>query len=139
MLKKTISYTDYNGNEKKKDFYFNLSKSELYKLNFSEKGGLENYVKKLYNEEDGKAIINTFQEIILMAYGEKSADGEHFMKIASDGHRLGDDFAQTPAFDELFMELATDADKGAAFINGVVPKNISDESGDQKVVDMNNA
>lgn len=143
MIKKTITYTDYNGNQKTKDLYFNLTKTELYKMNFSEKGGFENYVKKLWNEEDGKEIIHVFDEILRMSYGEKSADGEYFVKYAPDGHRLGDDFAQTTAYDILFLELATDQVKGAEFINGVVPEELSNKTekivnDSTKVVSMNN-
>lgn len=140
MLKKTITYTDYNGDQKTKDLYFNLTKTELYKMNFSAKGGFENYVNKLWNEEDGKEIIHVFDEILRMSYGEKSADGEHFVKFAPDGHRLGDDFAQTPAYDILFLELATNPEKGAEFINGVVPKDLRGKSEDtMKVVGINHA
>ena len=35
MVKKTIKYSDYNGNEIEEDFYFNLSKVELLEMEMS--------------------------------------------------------------------------------------------------------
>ena len=40
MLKKTITYTDYNGNERTEDFYFNLTKAEVVEMEMSTSGGL---------------------------------------------------------------------------------------------------
>ena len=40
MLKKTITYTDYNDNERTEDFYFNFSKAELTEMELSTVGGL---------------------------------------------------------------------------------------------------
>ena len=34
MLKKTITYEDFNGVERKEDFYFNLSKAEIMEMQF---------------------------------------------------------------------------------------------------------
>ena len=80
MLKLTKTYTDYDGNERTEDFYFNLSKAELTKLEMSETGGLINFLQKIISAQDGKTIIETFEKIILMSYGEKSPDGRRFIK-----------------------------------------------------------
>ena len=124
MLKKTITYTDYEGVERTEDFYFNLTKAELIEMNLSEKGGLEKKLQKITAELDGKEIITVFKSLILKAYGEKSADGKRFVK----SEELSKEFSETPAYDALFMELVTDADAAAKFVNGIVPADISSQT-----------
>lgn len=121
MLKKTITYTDYNGTERTEDFYFNLSKAEIMEMEMSESGGLAEMITRIVAAQDNPAIIAIFKKLVLAAYGEKSPDGKRFVKITPDGHRLANDFAQTEAYSQLFMELAADADAAAAFVNGIIP------------------
>lgn len=123
MLKKTITYTDYNGNERKEDFYFNLSKAEIMEMEMSTTGGLAEMIQKVVATQDAPAIIKIFKDLVLKAYGEKSPDGKRFMKV-KDGVRLADAFSETEAYSILFMELATDADAAAKFVNGIVPEDI---------------
>lgn len=111
MLKKTITYTDYNGMERTEDFYFNLSKAELMEMEMSTTGGMEAYVEKIVNAQDAPAIVQTFKELILKSYGEKSLDGKRFEKSPEKA----DAFAQTEAYSELFMELATNTDSAIKF------------------------
>ena len=127
MLKKTITYTDYNGNERTEDFYFNLSKAEVMEMEMSVNGGLAEMIKKIVSTQDHPAIIKVFKDLILKAYGEKSADGKRFTKEDTNGYKLCKDFEQTEAYSILFMELATNADAAAAFVNGIVPADISKE------------
>jgi len=123
MLKKSITYEDYDGNVITEDFFFNLSKAELVELEVSTKEGLAETLKHLIASNDGEQIIATFKKIILLAYGIKSGDGKRFIK--SDEMREA--FAQTEAYSTLFMELATDATAAAKFINGVVPSSLVKE------------
>ena len=116
MLKKTITYTDYNGNSRTEDFYFNLTKTELMKMEMGTNGGLSEMVKSIIAAQDQAALIQIFEDLILKAYGVKSLDGKRFEKSS----QLSEAFAQTEAYDQLFMELATDADAAAQFINGIV-------------------
>lgn len=125
MLKKTITTIDYNGNERTEDHFFNLTKAEIMEMELSMTGGLAEYINRVIAAQDSASIVKVFKELILKAYGEKSLDGKRFIKIAPDGHRLADDFAETEAYSELFMELATDADKAAEFVNGIVPKDMA--------------
>lgn len=125
MLKKNITYTDYNGNERSEDFYFNLSKAEIMEMEMSTTGGLAEMITRIVAAQDQPAIIKIFKDLVLKAYGEKSADGKRFVKIAPDGHRLADDFSQTEAYSILFMELATDDDAAAEFVNHIVPADMS--------------
>lgn len=123
MLVKKIKFTDYNGVEREEEFRFNISKSELSMMEFSVDGGLENFIKKITQKIDAPEIMAMFKRIILLSYGEKSDDGRRFIK----SEELSTAFSQTPAYDELFMELMTDSEKAANFINEVlpdIPKNI---------------
>ena len=127
MLKKTITYVDYDGEERKEDFYFNLTKAELTEMNLSVNGGLLATIEKISQEKNMPRMITIFKDLILKSYGEKSLDGKRFIKNA----QLTEEFTQTEAYSQLFMELATDADAAAAFIAGIVPKDISDSIKDQ--------
>lgn len=117
MLKKTIKYTDYNGVDREEDFYFNLTKAEITEMELGTSGGLAETIQKVVAAQDAPAIIKIFKDLVLKAYGEKSSDGRRFMK--SDEIRAS--FEQTEAYSILFMELATDADAAAKFVNGIVP------------------
>jgi len=123
MLKKTIKYTDYNGVDREEDFYFNLSKAELTKMELSITGGLTQKINKIVATEDGPEIIKLFQDIILDSYGEKSADGRRFVK----SEELSTAFSQTEAYSNLFMEIATDADAAAKFVNAILPEGMEEQ------------
>lgn len=128
MLKKTITYRDYNDNERTEDFYFNLSKAELMEMEMSISGGLTEMINKVVAAQDAPSIIKVFKELILKAYGEKSPDGKRFIK----NDELRESFAQTEAYSELFMELATNPDAASAFITGVMPAQIEEEMKKQR-------
>lgn len=117
MLKKTITYVDYNGSERTEDFYFNLTKAEIMEMELSTTGGLSEMISRIVAAQDAPAIIKVFKDLVLKAYGQKSADGKRFVKSAA----LSEEFAQTEAYSILFMELATDADAAAKFVNEIVP------------------
>lgn len=121
MYKKTITYTDYDGNERTEDFYFNLSKAEVMEMELGTEGGMKNFLEKIVQEKDSKKIVEAFKDIILRSYGEKSADGRRFMK----SKEISDMFSNTEAYSELFMQLATDAKAASEFVNGVVPQYVT--------------
>lgn len=121
MLKKTITYEDFNGVERTEDFFFNLTEAELMEMEMSTVGGFTEMVQKIVKAQDAPALINIFKKLILKAYGEKSADGKRFVK--SD--EIAEGFAQTNAYSKLFMELATDDKAAADFINSVVPADLA--------------
>ena len=124
MLKKTITYHDYNGVEYTQDFYFNLSKAEIMEMELGTTGGLAEMIQKIVAAQDAPSIIKVFKDLILKSYGEKSADGKRFIK--SD--EISTAFSQTEAYSELFMELATNAEAAAAFVNGIVPAEMAKEA-----------
>lgn len=118
MYKQTISYNDYNGVERKEDFYFNLSEAEVMEMEMSTTGGLAEMIQRVVAAQDAPTIIKIFKDLILKAYGEKSPDGKRFIKT----EELATAFSQTEAYSQLFMKLATDADAASAFVNGIMPE-----------------
>lgn len=126
MIRKTITYMDYDGNERKEDFYFNLSRAELMEMEMGTTGGMKRFLDKIVEAQDSRRIIEVFKDIILRSYGEKSPDGKVFEKVR-DGKKLADQFAQTEAYSELFMELATNDKAASLFINGIIPQGLAEE------------
>lgn len=117
MLKKTITYEDFDGNKRTEDFYFNLSKAEILEMEMGISGGMTQMLNKIIAAQDGGRVIKTFKDIILKAYGEKSPDGKRFIK----SEEISTAFSQTEAYSQLFMELATNADAAATFMNSIIP------------------
>ena len=120
MLKKHIEYTDFNGAVRKEDHYFNLSKSELMKMEMGTTGGWSDWVKQIVNAQDVPTLMKVFEEVLRKSYGRKTLDGRGFEK--SDVIWL--EFYQSGAYDTLFMELLTDADAAQKFINGIIPEDM---------------
>lgn len=127
MLKKTIPYKDFNGVERKEDFYFNLSKAEIMEMQFGTVGGLDVMLKKIIDAKDVKSIMDTFKMLILKAYGIKSDDGRRFIK----SEEISKEFEQTEAYSILYMELASDDNAAAEFVNGIIPKDVATEVSNQ--------
>ncbi len=117
MLKKTITYTDYNGTERTEDFYFNLSRAEITEMELSMEGGMRAYIQKIIAAKSQLALVTLFKEIVMKAYGKKSADGRLFMK--NDAIRA--EFEAHPAYSMIYMDLVTDEAKASAFVNGIMP------------------
>lgn len=117
MLKETMTYADYNGVTRTEDFYFNLSNAEITEMEMTTEGGLADRIQKIVAAQDLPAIIKVFKDLILKAYGEKSDDGKRFVK----SEEISTAFSQTEAYSQLFMNLATDEDAAARFVNGIVP------------------
>lgn len=123
MIKKTISYEDYNGEKITEDFYFNLSKAELMEMNFQASGGLENYARSIMNARDTASMMAIYKDLLLKSYGVKTPDGKHFMKT----EQIRTEFECSPAFSELYTELLTDDVAAAEFFNGVIPKDLAED------------
>lgn len=117
MLKKIVTYIDYDGNERTEEFFFNLNKAEVTEMELSTEGGMEKMLKKIIESRDGKRIIEVMKDIVLRAYGEKSPDGRRFIKTPE----MREAFAQTEAYVNVFMELATDAKAASDFVRGILP------------------
>lgn len=117
MIIKKIKYVDYKGVAREDELFFNLTKAEVAEMELSYAGGLSAKVDRITKTKDSSEIIAVFKELILSSYGIISDDGKRFIK--SD--KLREEFSQTEAYSELFMELAGDADAASAFINGIIP------------------
>jgi hypothetical protein len=123
MFKRDVTYEDFDGEKVTETFYFNLTKSELVELEVGFEGGLKEAIERIIKTEDHKELIKEFKRIVLLSYGIKSPDGKRFMK--SD--ELRTEFSQTAAYDALFMELATNENAAADFVNGIIPKDFAKE------------
>lgn len=122
MIKWPITYTDYDGNEHTEDFYFNLSKAEVMEMNLEANGAYGQYLERIVEMRDGKAVAEAFKDIILRSYGEKSPDGRRFIKSKEQTEA----FLQTEAYSELYMQLATDEEASERFMRGVLPNIIKE-------------
>lgn len=121
MIKKTITYTDFNGVERKEDHFFNLTKAEIMKMEMSTSGGLAERIQRIVAAQDQPAIIEVFEDLIRRAYGVKTPDGRGFDK----NPKHFEEFAATEAYSQLFMELATNTEAASEFINGIVPADMA--------------
>lgn len=117
MLKKIIKYTDYNGTEREEPFYFNLNKAEVAEMELEIKGGLSALITRIVETDDRPQLIAMFKKLILKSYGVKSDDGKRFKK----SQEISDEFEQSEAYAELFMELASNTDAMSDFVNGIIP------------------
>lgn len=119
MLKKSITYNDLNGVERTEDFYFNLSKPEIVKMQTSVHGGYDVQLKSIGASLNGALIMDFFEDLIFRSYGEKSEDGRRFMKSPE----ISRSFMETPAYEALFEELVTNDKAGADFVNAIMSVN----------------
>lgn len=130
MFKKTVNYTDYNGQERQEDFYFNLTKAEVLEMELSTTGGLSAMIQGVIDAKDTPQLIRIFKDLVLKSYGKKSPDGRRFIKSAE----LTEEFAQTEAYSEIFMELATNDEAATAFVQGITPKGLENYTSSTKPV-----
>lgn len=121
MLKKIITYKDYNGVERKEDFYFNLSRAEVLEMEASYVGGFSGMVEKIIAAKDNETIFKVFKDMVLKAYGERTLDGKRFRKVDDNGRPLWVAFSETEAYSNLIMELAKNTAAAVEFVNGVLP------------------
>jgi len=118
MIKKTITYNDFDGVECTEDFYFHLTKAELTEMDLCYDGGVAKMIEKINKTKDGAVIVEVFKDLIRKAYGEKSIDGKHFIKNKD----ITDSFTATEAYSKLFMSFLEDAESAAEFVNGIIPQ-----------------
>lgn len=128
MTSYKVTYTDYASVEHTEIHYFNISKTELQMLNARYGGDLDKVIARLSMTEDKRETMEFLMDVFKTAYGRMDDDYVHFRK--SD--QIWDDFASTPAFDKLFMQIMSSDQTSAEFVKGVLPKDINDsaESGD---------
>ena len=117
MLRKVIHCIDFDGRPQDEVCYFNLTKSEVLELDLEQNGGMSSMLKSLIETRDSATIMQIIKKIILRSYGEKSTDGRRFVK----SEEISENFRQTMAYDELFMELLQDSKALEDFMMGVMP------------------
>lgn len=120
MFKKIVTYIDFNGVERTDEIYFNVSKSELKDIELGSGGGFSRRLQRISETKDPAEVIQTFKEILKLAYGVKSDDGMRFVK----NDQVWEDFTQTAVYDHFFNELLTDANAAADFANAILPKDL---------------
>lgn len=128
MFAKKIKCKDFNGVEREQTFYFAFLRNELIDLEWRTPGGLEAMYKRIVEELDGAKLADEFKKLITMTYGVKDPSGTRFIK----SKELTDKFTQTMFFDTLYVELATNSDAAAEFVNGIFPQDVMKEIQEQK-------
>lgn len=116
MHKEVITYNDLNDVQRTEDFYFDLSKPEIVKMQASTKGGYDVQLRSIAASLDGAKIMDFFENFIAKSYGVKSEDGRRFMK----SEEISRSFMETPAYEVLFEKLVTDDKYAADFVNAVM-------------------
>lgn len=132
MLRKKITYTDYDGVERKEDFDFHINKAELAALNLRYKGGLQAMLEYMVKCDDNNGLINFVEEIILMSYGIKIPGGKQFKKSPE----IREEFKQSEAYSVLFMELLGSAEATAEFVKGILPRDLNPDLNPQAQLDV---
>ena len=146
MRMETVKYTDFNGNERTEDLYFNLTQVELVEMatdlpdtvtnkigNDPSKINTEEVAVGLVESIGNKGILEFIKKLVLKSYGVKTEDGRGFRKIDENGRSLSIEFSQTLAFDTLMMKLMADENAAAEFVNHVIPANVVDKIGAQNM------
>lgn len=118
MIVKTVTYTDFNGNERTENFWFHLSRPELTEMLLGIDNNIETYIKTIIKSENYYEIVKIFKKLLLEAYGEKSEDGRRFIKLPEKTK----EFSESEAYSVLFTELTTNEEKASEFINGLISK-----------------
>lgn len=124
MVKKTITYIDYDGTERTEDFYFNLSEAEITEMQLSVEGGMRGYIEKIVAAKSQLELVKLFKEILLHSYGKKSLDGRFFVKNEANTA----EFLASPAYSKIYMELVTDTDAATKFVNALIPANTQNQN-----------
>lgn len=141
MLKKTVTYVDFNEKNQVEDCYFNLTKTELMEMAMDLPEGVsesmgdnpdkideDKAVGKLMETLGSKGILNFIKELVLKSYGVKSEDGRRFIKVDENGKPLSIEFAQTMAFEAIMDEFMSDDQAASNFVNGVIPAALADKA-----------
>lgn len=122
MIKKTITFDDLDGNQHTKTYYFGLGPDDIADLEekYEKHGGIGEYMIEAGREENRLKALAILRELMQRSFGVKSEDGLRHVKKPG----MFEEFRETPAYEVLFAELATDADANAAFFNGIMPEHM---------------
>lgn len=134
MLKKEITFTDFNGTERTQVFYFNISQAELTEMQMGQRGGMENYLQILVDSKDERRILDFLKSWIRAAYGVRSDDGAEFVKTLEGWNS----FKGSGAYDALFMEMVEDQNLIPTFMIEVIPPNMRKAAEEAKAANVPN-
>ena len=123
MIKKTITYVDYNGVERKETHYFDLSEAEVLEMEMTTPGGMAEMLQGAVDAKDQPALVKIFKDIISKSYGRKSPDGRLFEKSEA----ISREFMHTKAYSKLYMELVLDDQAASEFIKGIMPDGLAEK------------
>ena len=122
MIKKTVTYKDYNEVERTESFYFHFNEAEILDMEMSVEGGFAERVQRIVDSKDQSSLLKVIKNFVLDAYGVKSENGKRFIK----NDEVKAEFVECPAYSMIFMELVTNDELAAEFVNGVVPDSMKD-------------
>ena len=122
MIKKTVTYKDYNDVQRTETFYFHFNEAEILDMEMSVEGGFAERVQRIVDAKEQSALLKVIKNFVLDAYGMKSEDGKRFIK----NDEVKSAFVECPAYSMIFMELVTNDELAAEFVNGVVPESMKD-------------
>lgn len=129
MIKKSITYTDYNGVKRTEDFWFNLNKAEMLELEWDSVGGFDAYIKRIVNAKDNREAVEVFKSLIDKSYGIKSEDGRYFRK----SEEALADFKSSEAYVELYIGLLGNVEDAAVFIYGIIPDDMKENTNEKEI------
>ena len=116
MIKKTLTYYDFNDQEVTEELYFHLSSIELTRMIAKYDGDLEGYINKIVAAGDLMAMVNILEDLLLSSYGVKSEDGRRFIK----GPEVVNSFEWSQAYAELFETLLNNPKETREFGIGLI-------------------
>lgn len=136
MHKQTITYIDFDGNERTEDAYFNLTKSEMIEFALDLPDGVSDTVdkdpanmdtdkaaSKIASMLGKKGVFNFIKDLILKSYGIKKEDGRRFEK----SEQIRTEFSQTMAFEAIMDEFMSNDVAAANFVKAVIPGKTADK------------
>lgn len=132
MLKKTVTYTDFNDISRTEDLYFNLTRTEAIEFAIDMVDGaaittgdksidVQQAMHIITEQLEGNGAFQFIKKLLLKSYGVKTADG----KFKKDD-KTRENFEYSAAFDAIFMEFMHDDKKAAEFVNNVIPSSLAD-------------
>ena len=122
MIKKTVTYEDYNGITRTETFYFHFNEAEILDMELGTEGGFAERIQRIIGAKDQTSLLKVIKKFVLDAYGVKSEDGRRFIK----SEEVKEAFVECPAYSEVYLNLLSDDAAAAEFVNGVIPSNLKD-------------
>lgn len=130
MYRVTIKYEDFNNEVVQEELLFHMSTKDWVKADADKKefGGYEAYLTKQIggpqDEVEPARVLETLEDIIRRAYGERSEDGKKFVKNPDKT----DAFLESLVYDAFLDELLYTEGFSTAFVQALIPKGAKKEN-----------